>query len=376
MSPSNRNTPQASHTTTILFFVLILVAFFPGIFHYLWTLPLALLTAATPPITNSDPSAATAPNVAMGSWYQKQFTLPSRSRGSYLITDTVVGSLPEISDYKIGLLNLFIQHTSCALSLNENWDDDVRADMSDALDRIAPESGPKGQELYRHSAGKRLDQIHTPRPVCERYMLMYASLQRGLMTCLPTSSPRSSARLSRYRSEMESWRQVRERALSLILVTNMLRRVYQAHGRASGIWSFEQASIRGRSSQPFREKRRRDGHAHQPFMNSIAVFAYDRRLQPNALCCPCPYSPYFDSSSLLPCENPCQPCALEEPFAIFTWYLMSLHDDSSSFRETKTTPGLDFLPVLVVVLDSESFHCPHLVVFVFAFERARRSMCF
>jgi len=52
------------------------------------------------------------------------------------------------------LLNLFIQHTSCALSLNENYDEDVRADMSDALDRIAPEdrNGRGGQGLYRHDA--------------------------------------------------------------------------------------------------------------------------------------------------------------------------------------------------------------------------------
>ncbi|KAI1247686.1 hypothetical protein MGN70_011577 [Eutypa lata] len=86
------------------------------------------------------------------SWSQKQFSLPPRSRGSYLVTDHVVSQLPELQQYKVGLLNLFVQHTSCALSLNENWDDDVRADMSDALDRIAPEAGPKGQELYRHSA--------------------------------------------------------------------------------------------------------------------------------------------------------------------------------------------------------------------------------
>lgn len=82
---------------------------------------------------------------------QKQFTLPSRSRGSYLITDTILKELPEIKDYKTGLLNLFIQHTSCALSLNENWDEDVRADMSTALDRIVPED-KKGQGLYRHDA--------------------------------------------------------------------------------------------------------------------------------------------------------------------------------------------------------------------------------
>ena len=55
-------------------------------------------------------------------WFQKQFTLPAKSRGSYLITDTVLQELPQIKQYKVGLLNLFIQHTSCALSLNENWD--------------------------------------------------------------------------------------------------------------------------------------------------------------------------------------------------------------------------------------------------------------
>lgn len=86
------------------------------------------------------------------SWYQKNFSLPARSRGSYLITDLIVRELPAIRDYKVGLLNLFIQHTSCALSLNENWDADVRADMSDALDRIAPDAGPKGEALYRHDA--------------------------------------------------------------------------------------------------------------------------------------------------------------------------------------------------------------------------------
>jgi secondary thiamine-phosphate synthase enzyme len=84
------------------------------------------------------------------SWSQKTFTLPARSRGSYLVTDHVLQEVPEIRDYKVGMLNLFVQHTSCALSLNENWDDDVRADMSDALDRIAPMD--KKGNLYRHSA--------------------------------------------------------------------------------------------------------------------------------------------------------------------------------------------------------------------------------
>ncbi|KAK1066106.1 hypothetical protein LTR33_011681 [Friedmanniomyces endolithicus] len=83
-------------------------------------------------------------------WTQKQFTLPSQGRGSHLITPNILSHLPELKTYKTGLLHLFLQHTSCALSLNENYDSDVRADMSDALDRIAPED-PKG-EVYRHSA--------------------------------------------------------------------------------------------------------------------------------------------------------------------------------------------------------------------------------
>ncbi|MCJ1228308.1 hypothetical protein MMC12_004969 [Toensbergia leucococca] len=84
------------------------------------------------------------------SWFQKSLTLPPRSRGSYLISHHIIESLPEIRTYKVGLLNLFVQHTSCALTLNENWDEDVREDMSDALDRLAPED-EKGT-LYRHAA--------------------------------------------------------------------------------------------------------------------------------------------------------------------------------------------------------------------------------
>lgn len=86
------------------------------------------------------------------SWHQTTLRLPSRSRGSYLITPDITTALgAELSRYRVGLLTLFIQHTSCALSLNENWDSDVRADMSDALDRIVPED-KSGQGLYRHDA--------------------------------------------------------------------------------------------------------------------------------------------------------------------------------------------------------------------------------
>jgi thiamine phosphate synthase YjbQ (UPF0047 family) len=142
---------SSQNLLTIALFLLLLVALFPGLFHQLWIFPLNYLN----PFSQArEPSKGdrTPPLSPATMWFQKQFTLPPRSRGSYLITSEVLEALPEIKNYKVGMLNLFVQHTSCALSLNENWDEDVRADMSDALDRIAPEAGPKGQELYRHSA--------------------------------------------------------------------------------------------------------------------------------------------------------------------------------------------------------------------------------
>lgn len=70
---------------------------------------------------------------------QHALTLPSLGRGSHLVTDHIVSSLPQLREVKCGLLHLFVQHTSCALSMNENYDDDVRRDMSDALDGIVVE---------------------------------------------------------------------------------------------------------------------------------------------------------------------------------------------------------------------------------------------
>lgn len=71
---------------------------------------------------------------------QHPLVLPSLGRGSHLITPFIQSSLKkEFDGIQYGLLHLFVQHTSCALSLNENWDEDVRKDMSDALDKIVVE---------------------------------------------------------------------------------------------------------------------------------------------------------------------------------------------------------------------------------------------
>ena len=76
---------------------------------------------------------------------QVEFTLRPRRRGFHLITDEVLGHLPTLP--KTGLLNLFIKHTSCALSICENRDPSVRGDMESIYDRLVPENAP----YYEHT---------------------------------------------------------------------------------------------------------------------------------------------------------------------------------------------------------------------------------
>lgn len=75
-------------------------------------------------------------------WFQREIQLPGFPRGWHLITEHVVDALPELATLRIGLLNLFIQHTSASLSINENADPDVPVDLDRALDRLAPEEVP------------------------------------------------------------------------------------------------------------------------------------------------------------------------------------------------------------------------------------------
>ncbi len=105
----------------------------PPIHHH----PKATIQLPHPSILNTIPRRS--PPTMTTTYTQHHLTLPSLGRGSHLITDHITSSLPQLSGIKCGLLHLFLQHTSCALSMNENWDDDVRADMSDALDGIVKE---------------------------------------------------------------------------------------------------------------------------------------------------------------------------------------------------------------------------------------------
>ena len=81
-------------------------------------------------------------------WFQREITLPPRPRGFHLITREVVGQMPEIGRFAVGLAHLFIRHTSAALALNENADPTVRADMEAAFNRLAPENAP----YYHHTS--------------------------------------------------------------------------------------------------------------------------------------------------------------------------------------------------------------------------------
>ena len=76
---------------------------------------------------------------------QIEFSLRAQRRGFHLITDEVMTHLPQLP--KIRLLNLFIQHTSCALSICENWDSSVRSDMESIYNHLIPEN----QSYYEHT---------------------------------------------------------------------------------------------------------------------------------------------------------------------------------------------------------------------------------
>jgi secondary thiamine-phosphate synthase enzyme len=72
-------------------------------------------------------------------WVQRELTLDPRPRGFHLITEQVAGALPEIGELGVGLLHLFMRHTSASLTLNENASPDVRRDFESWFNAAVPE---------------------------------------------------------------------------------------------------------------------------------------------------------------------------------------------------------------------------------------------
>ena len=75
-------------------------------------------------------------------WVQREIRLAPRPRGFHLVTAEVLEALPEVGEMSVGLLHLLIQHTSAALTLNENASADVRRDFETWFDRAVPEGAP------------------------------------------------------------------------------------------------------------------------------------------------------------------------------------------------------------------------------------------
>ncbi|XP_057867349.1 uncharacterized protein LOC131074686 isoform X2 [Cryptomeria japonica] len=107
-------------------------------------------------------------------WTQKTFSLPPFGRGCHMITQYIYQAVPEISQFEVGLANLFsflvtcfsVMHTSASLTINENASSDVPLDMEDTLNRIVPEGNH-----YRH-----LDEGYDDMPAHVKASMMGCSL--------------------------------------------------------------------------------------------------------------------------------------------------------------------------------------------------------
>ena len=79
--------------------------------------------------------------------FQKKITLNPRNRGFHLITSEILDHCKEISEIDIGILHVFISHTSASIGINENADPTVRVDMESHFNKSVPENAP----YYKHT---------------------------------------------------------------------------------------------------------------------------------------------------------------------------------------------------------------------------------
>ncbi|WP_029489871.1 secondary thiamine-phosphate synthase enzyme YjbQ [Aquimarina agarivorans] len=75
-------------------------------------------------------------------FFQKEIRLKAYRRGFHLITTEIERAMPEFSQIKIGQLQVFIQHTSASLTINENADPTVRTDFESHMNVMVPENAP------------------------------------------------------------------------------------------------------------------------------------------------------------------------------------------------------------------------------------------
>ena len=81
-------------------------------------------------------------------WHQNTIELAPLPRGFNLVTNEILAQAPELTNCEVGLLNLFIQHTSASLAINENADPDVQRDLDAFFARLVPD----GDRIFVHTA--------------------------------------------------------------------------------------------------------------------------------------------------------------------------------------------------------------------------------
>ena len=80
-------------------------------------------------------------------FWQKQISLPAKSRGFHLITHEIMAQISDMPIFDIGLLHLMLLHTSASLTINENACRDVRHDLEEHFNHFVPENAP----YYQHT---------------------------------------------------------------------------------------------------------------------------------------------------------------------------------------------------------------------------------
>ncbi|MCX2838690.1 secondary thiamine-phosphate synthase enzyme YjbQ [Salinimicrobium sp. MT39] len=79
--------------------------------------------------------------------FQKKIKLKAKPRGFHLVTDEVLQQIPELREISVGFLQVFIQHTSAGITINENADPTVRDDFESHFNKMVPEDQP----YYKHT---------------------------------------------------------------------------------------------------------------------------------------------------------------------------------------------------------------------------------
>ncbi|WP_405078480.1 secondary thiamine-phosphate synthase enzyme YjbQ [Pectobacterium carotovorum] len=80
-------------------------------------------------------------------WMQYEIRLKPKARGFHLVTDEILAQVIALRQINVGLMQVFIKHTSAALTINENADPTVRQDFESFFNRLVPEDEP----YYRHT---------------------------------------------------------------------------------------------------------------------------------------------------------------------------------------------------------------------------------